>query len=139
MPGSCQFEHAARLPLSRRGPDGLTIPGYAVRMDSKHYFFLRLNSPRPSFNQDMSNEERAVMTRHVAYWTDKLEKGIVHVFGPVLDPRGTYGIGIIGVESEQERDALMANDPANGLLRYEYWPMRAVVPRREQAAGPGVT
>jgi hypothetical protein len=34
----------------------------------------------------------------------------------------------VGVESEAERDALIANDPANGLNRYEFYPMRAIVP-----------
>ncbi|HYW85584.1 MAG TPA: YciI family protein [Spirochaetia bacterium] len=92
------------------------------------YFFLRLNPPRPTFSQDMTPEERGVMQRHVAYWTDLMGKGAVLVFGPVLDPRGTYGIGVIGVESESERDTFMANDPANGLLRYECHDMRAVVP-----------
>ncbi len=94
------------------------------------YFFLRLNPPRPTFSQDMTPEERSVMQRHVAYWTGLMAKGTVLVFGPVLDPRGTYGIGVVGVESEAERDALVANDPANGLNHYEFYPMLAVVPKQ---------
>ena len=39
------------------------------------YFFMKLNPPRPTFTQDMSPEERGIMQRHVAYWTDKMEKG----------------------------------------------------------------
>ena len=94
------------------------------------YFFLRLNPPRPTFSQDMTPEAWGVMQRHVAYWTELMAKGSVLVFGPVLDPRGAYGIGVIGVESENERDTFMANDPANGLLHYECHDMRAVVPAR---------
>ncbi len=94
------------------------------------YFYLRLNPPRPTFAQDMSAEERATMLRHVAYWTDLMEKGKALVFGPVLDPRGVYGVGVICVESDEERDALIANDPGNGLNHYEFYPMRAVAPRR---------
>jgi uncharacterized protein len=93
------------------------------------YFFMKLNPPRPTFSQDMTPEERGIMQRHVAYWTDKMEKGIALVFGPVLDPKGVYGVGVIGVESEEQRDALLANDPANGLNQYEFYPMQAVVPK----------
>ena len=94
----------------------------------KKYFFLRLNPPRPTFSQDMTLEERGIMQRHVAYWTDLLKKGKSLVFGPVLDPKGVYGVGVIAVESDEELDSLMANDPANGLNRYEFYPMRAMVP-----------
>jgi uncharacterized protein YciI len=93
------------------------------------YFFLRLIPPRLTFAQDMSVEERATMQRHVAYWTDLMEKGKALVFGPVQDPKGVYGVGVIGVENEAEQDELVANDPGNGLNRYEFYPMRAVVPR----------
>jgi hypothetical protein len=94
------------------------------------YFFVRLDPPRPTFTQDMTAEERAVMLRHVAYWTDLMRQGIAHVFGPVLDPAGAYGVGVIGVETEAERDAIIANDPATGLNQVETVPMRAIVPGR---------
>ena len=92
------------------------------------YFFLRLDPPRATFTQDMSAEERAVMHRHIAYWNELMRNGTAHVFGVVFDPTGGYGIGVIGVESEAERDAITAADPANGLNRYTAFPMRAVVP-----------
>ncbi len=95
------------------------------------YFFLRLIPPRATFSQDMSPEERSVMQRHVAYWTDLMAKGIALVFGPVLHPEGTYGVGVIAVESDEQRDSLIANDPANGLNKYESYPMLAVVPRKD--------
>ncbi len=75
------------------------------------YFFMKLNPPRPTFPHDMSPEDRGIMQRHVAYWTDKMEKGIAVVFGPVLDPKGTYGVGVIGVESDEQRDASLPTTP----------------------------
>jgi len=96
----------------------------------KQYYFMKLNPPRPTFSQDMSPEERALMQKHVQYWTEKMAQGIIYVFGPVADPKGPYGVGVIGVESEEERDALIAQDPANGLNHYEFYPMRAIVPAR---------
>ena len=55
------------------------------------YFFLRLNPPRPTFPADMTEAERAVMEEHAAYWTSWTERGVVVVFGPVMDPKASTG------------------------------------------------
>jgi hypothetical protein len=91
----------------------------------KHYF-LKLNPPRASFTIDMTDEERAVMQAHVQYWMPFVQDGTVIVLGPVADPKGGYGISIIGVTEQSLLDVLVANDPANGLCSYEIHPMRAV-------------
>ena len=92
------------------------------------YFFVRTNNPRPTFHLDMTPDERAVMQRHVAYWSEKAEQGIAIVFGPVMDSKGVYGMGVYKVEDEAEMRRLIDADPANGLLQYEIAPMpRAVV------------
>ncbi len=68
------------------------------------------------------------MERHVAYWTEKAAKGIAIVFGPVMDPKGVYGIGVYNVQDEAQMRSLLDDDPANGLLQYEVLPMaRAVI------------
>jgi hypothetical protein len=82
------------------------------------YFFVKTNNPRPTFHLDMTAEERAVMTQHVAYWTERAKEGISIVFGPVADPGGFYGIGIYKVADDAEMRRLLDNDPANGLLQY---------------------
>ena len=92
------------------------------------HYFLKLNPSRPNFAQDMTAEERTVMLQHVAYWTQLMNKGLVVVFGPVMDPKEVYGIGIVDVESEEQLKELIKNDPATSINRYEYFPMRAVVP-----------
>jgi hypothetical protein len=94
----------------------------------KKYFALYLLPPRPDFAQTMTEEERATMMNHVAYWTDLMSKGLVVAFGPVFDPAGVYGLGIVCVTSDDQLYSLMENDPANGLNRYEAHPMNAVVP-----------
>jgi hypothetical protein len=43
-----------------------------------------------------------------------------------MDPKGGYGIAVVGVENEEQLSQLIANDPANGLNSYEVYPMRAV-------------
>ena len=89
-------------------------------------FFLKLNPPRPSFMKDMTDEERSIMKQHVEYWKSYVEQRIMIVLGPVMDPKGGYGIGIIRVKDEDELKLLISNDPANGLNSYEWHPMRAV-------------
>ena len=92
------------------------------------HYFLKLNPRRPTFAQDMTAEERVVMLEHVVYWTALMNRGLVLVFGPVMDPKEVYGIGIVDVESEEQLKELIKNDPATSINRYEYFPMRAVVP-----------
>lgn len=75
----------------------------------------------------MTPEERTIMQQHVAYWKDLMDKGKVITFGPVLDPAGAYGLGIIKVDSEDEAKAFIANDPAITINNYEYHQMLAVV------------
>jgi hypothetical protein len=94
-------------------------------MEKKH-FFLKLNPPRASFTIDMTAEERGIMQQHVAYWAPYVQNGTVIVLGPVMDPKGGYGIAVVAVDSEEELHALIAKDPANGLNSYEIHPMRAV-------------
>jgi uncharacterized protein len=92
------------------------------------YFFIRTQNPRPTFHLDMTAEERSIMGKHVAYWSEKATQGIAIVFGPVMDPKGVYGIGVYQVQDEPEMRQLLEHDPANGLLQYEVLPMaRAVV------------
>jgi uncharacterized protein YciI len=94
----------------------------------KQYFALYLLPCRPDFAQTMTEEERGIMMQHVAYWTDLMNQGKVVAFGPVLDPKEVYGLGIIAVENEQEVKEFISNDPAATINRYEYFPMKAVVP-----------
>ena len=91
------------------------------------YFALYLLPSRPDFAQTMTEDERGIMMKHVAYWTELMNKGKVVAFGPVLDPKEVYGLGIIAVEDEQEVREFISNDPAATINRYEYFPMNAVV------------
>jgi uncharacterized protein YciI len=94
------------------------------------HYFLKLNPRRPTFAQDMTDEERGIMQQHVAYWSRLMNKGMVVVFGPVFDPRATYGMGVVEVESEEQLQDLTSNDPAATINNYEWWPMRAVTPQK---------
>lgn len=96
-------------------------------MDKKHYV-LHLLPSRPDFAKTMSEEEYSIMQDHIAYWMDLMNKGKVLVFGPVFNPKETYGLGIVSVDSEEEVKDFITNDPAGKINKYEYFPMNAVVP-----------
>ncbi len=95
-------------------------------------FFFKLIPPRPTLGDTMTPGERAIMNRHVAYWTEKQKQGKVPAFGPVFDPTGSYGIAVVAVEAEEEAWALRAGDPVvtSGLFREDIYPMHALVEGR---------
>jgi uncharacterized protein len=96
------------------------------------YFFLKLIPPRPTFQQDMTESERALMLQHVTYWMELAQRGIAVAFGPVADPRGGYGIGIVELADNANADDLEKNDPTvkSGLgFTYEIYPMPQAVLR----------
>ena len=101
------------------------------------YFLCRLNPPRPTFAQDMSQAERAMMQTHVAYWMGHLQQGKVLLFGPVADPKGGWGVAVLAVQDEAEVRSLTGQDPAmlSGLpFSYDIYPMpRVIVPPSPQA------
>lgn len=95
----------------------------------KKHFALKLIPPRPGFAMDMSDQEREIMQQHVEYWNGLLSKGIAVVFGPVFDPNGAYGLGVVEVDDEDQLKEIMEKDPAVLVNRYEYTPMKAVFTR----------
>jgi uncharacterized protein YciI len=74
-------------------------------------FVFRLKAPRPNFALDMSDEEREVMARHAAHWQPLIESGQMVVFGPVLDGTGSWGLGVVESDAEDELRAFAARDP----------------------------
>jgi uncharacterized protein YciI len=75
-------------------------------------FVFRLKAPRPSFAQDLTDDEKEIMGRHAAYWQPFIESGQMVVFGPIVDDRGSWGLGVIEAEDEDELRAFAAGDPA---------------------------
>lgn len=94
------------------------------------YFFMRLLAPRPTFAFDMNADEAAVMQAHSGYWREQLAAGMVVAFGPVADPKGPWGLGIVRAPDEAAVRAFQERDPAlqSGLgFTYELMPMLAAV------------
>jgi uncharacterized protein len=74
-------------------------------------FVIRLKAPRPTFALDMTGEEREIMGRHAAHWQPFIDSGQMVVFGPVLDTTGSWGLGVIETEDEEELRAFTERDP----------------------------
>jgi uncharacterized protein YciI len=74
-------------------------------------FVFRLIAPRPTFALDMTDEEGEIMGRHAAYWQPFIDSGQMVTFGPVLDSTGSWGLGVIEADDEDELRALAAGDP----------------------------
>ncbi len=98
-------------------------------MDKKH-FFIKLIGNRSTCPRDITLEEQIIMKEHSQYWKRYMDEGIMLIYGPVFDPKGTYGMGVLEVNNEEDLNNLLTNDPAiiNGLGKYEIFPMKAVAP-----------
>ena len=79
---------------------------------TKQLFVYRLNAPRPTFAYDMTPAEAEVMEQHTAYWRELLDRGVVVFFGPVADPAGVWGLGVLEAGSLEDVHAVRAGDPA---------------------------
>lgn len=98
-------------------------------------WFVRLIPPRPHFDKDANEAELKVMGAHFVYWKELLDEGICVFGGPVLDPKGTFGVLAIWAASEEEARTLVEGDPAvkAGIMRFELAEMRIAY----LAKGPG--
>jgi uncharacterized protein YciI len=74
-------------------------------------YVFRLQAPRPTFALDMSDEEREIMARHAEHWRPLVESGQMVIFGPVLDSSGSWGLGVVEADDEDELRSFAAQDP----------------------------
>jgi uncharacterized protein YciI len=94
------------------------------------HFFCKLIGPRPTFPADMTADERMSMQRHAEYWKSHMNKGAVHVYGPVMDPKGAFGMGVIEAADMNAAQQFAAADPVMKEkigFTIEISPMRAIV------------
>ena len=96
-------------------------------MEGKPYL-LKLFAPRPTFHLDMTDTEKEVMQRHGLYWRELLDQGIAIAFGPVMDPKESWGVAILQAPDDEHANAIMSGDPAyKAGMHVEVYPMAALV------------
>jgi uncharacterized protein len=85
----------------------------------------RLVAPRPTFAQDMTADEGAVMAEHAAYWHGLVDAGSAVLFGPVADPAGFWGLAVVETGSAADAERIRDEDPAvaRGVCHGEMHPM----------------
>ena len=84
-------------------------------------FLFRLLPPRADFAQTMTDAEQQAMAAHMEYWQQLLHDGRVLVYGPVADPEGVWGMGVVRAESQQAALLVGQNDPvvARGVCTFD--------------------
>jgi hypothetical protein len=90
------------------------------------YFLCRLTGPRPTFPQDMTPREAEIMRAHTDYCGELLRSGRAVVFGPVADPAGIWGLGVLQLADDADPHDIVANDPvvkADAGFVYQIIPM----------------
>jgi uncharacterized protein YciI len=94
-------------------------------MAKQHYFF-KLIPPRPTFPNDMTDEERRLMEEHFRYFHEQFVAGRMLLYGPVMAASGAFGLAVLEVEGEAEAQRFGENDPTvrAGLNRFEIHPMQ---------------
>ncbi|WP_109788829.1 YciI family protein [Mycolicibacterium chlorophenolicum] len=60
----------------------------------------------------MTDAERQAMDGHTEYWRQLLAEGRVVVYGPVADPEGMWGLGVLRGADRAEVLAIGEADPS---------------------------
>lgn len=75
-------------------------------------FLFKLIPPRADFAQTMTADEQHAMAEHMEYWQQLLKDGRVVVYGPVADPEGVWGMGVLRAADRAEVLAIGDRDPS---------------------------
>lgn len=90
-------------------------------------FHCRLIPPRPDFAFTMTEEEKALMAEHADYLRGLTKAGSGVLFGPVGDPAGPWGLGIIKAQDEAATRALIDADPTVRSGRGFRWEVLSMI------------
>ena len=94
------------------------------------HFFSKLIPPRATFPGDMTPVEAKFMQQHADYWRALVAQDQAIVLGPVMDPAGAYGIGVIRAADAAAARAMVDDDPvikAQLGFRVDVHPMPSVL------------
>jgi uncharacterized protein len=102
-------------------------------MAKQHYFF-KLIPPRPTFPQDMTDQERRLMDAHSRYFQEHFAAGRLLLFGPVMATGGAFGLAVLEVDNQEEAQRFGEGDPSvrAGLNKFEIYPMHVSAARAKE-------
>ncbi len=92
---------------------------------NKQHYFCKLIPPRPTFVQDMTDQEKLLMKQHADYTKEHFDAGKILIYGPVMATGGAFGMAVFEVADEGEVRKIFENDPTvrAGLNKFEIYPM----------------
>ena len=117
------------MPTSR-AQEQIAAPSVAPAQ--KLCFFMKLIPPRTTFPGDITPAEAKLMQQHEEYWEAQFATGSVLIIGPVLDPKGAFGMAVLETATEEEARTLAMNDPSvkAGLNKVEISPMNVFLMKK---------
>jgi uncharacterized protein YciI len=95
-------------------------------------FLLRMEVVRSGLTfENMTEEERNILTAHGAYWKSLFDEGKLTFAGQCFDPKGLWGVIVMNAPSAEAAAALMNADPGvkAGVFRGEVVRFRTVFER----------
>ena len=104
-------------------------------------FLLRIEPVRKDFTlQNMTEEERPVLTEHVGYLNSLYAAGTMTFAGQAFDPKGLFGIIVVKAADAEAANAILNGDPSikSKFFRGEVIPFRAVFEKQCPAPAPAV-
>jgi len=93
--------------------------------DEDTVFYMGTITARPTFVNDMTEEEGKIMSVHYEYLKEKFDNKQLLLAGPIL-AEGKFGVSVFTAESLKEADEFVQNDPAviEGIMKPEVHPFR---------------
>ncbi len=87
--------------------------------------YLGTVTPRPTFINDITEEENKIMEMHFQYLKNRYNKKKLILAGPILE-EGTFGVSVFSAESLDEADQYQKQDPSviAGIMEPEVHPFR---------------
>lgn len=92
-------------------------------------FMYRLTPCRPTFQEDSTPAEQAIVGEHFRYLQALLAERQLIIAG--RDEGATIGIVVYEAESEEAAEEIMRNDPvvAKGVMTAQFYPFRVALLR----------
>lgn len=93
----------------------------------QHFLYVLRVTRLEQLTQGPTEREEQIVSEHVDYLMNLAERGTMLLFGRTTEnDERTFGIALFQVESEQDAQTIMANDPAvkHGVMRATLHPYR---------------
>ncbi|SPP92972.1 YciI family protein [Bradyrhizobium vignae] len=94
-------------------------------------YLCKFIPPRADFLSTLTSEEAKWIKEHGAFLDSLTNERVVVAHGPVMDPKGGYGVSIWQIADDQDIEMITSQDPIvkNGAGHYEHYTMLKLATR----------